>query len=91
MEKYTIILVAVLVGLYVLHKFVLKKPAPASSEGGGGVPVVYGSMRCPHTVKLRETIGKHDFYDCDSNKCPEFVEAFPTTVYPDGSTRVGAA
>ena len=67
---YTIILVAVLIGLYVLH-MVIKTP----KAGGEGLPIVYGSMKCPHTVKLRETIGNHDFYDCDSKTCPEFVEA----------------
>lgn len=89
MEKYTIILVAVLIGLYVLHNVILKQKKKPE-EVATAVPVVYGSMRCPHTVKLRETIGEHEFYDCDSNKCPDFVEAFPTTMYPDGSVRVGA-
>ena len=57
---------------------------------GGPKPTVYGSMNCGYTVKLRETIGPHDFVDCSKQQCPDFVEAYPTTKYPDGSVKVGA-
>ena len=77
---YVIFLVLVFVLLFFLHR----------NKGGGDAPVVYGSMKCPHCVRLRETIGNHKFVDCESGKCPEFVEAFPTTVYPDGTVKVGA-
>ncbi len=56
----------------------------------GPKPTVYGSMSCGYTVKLREKIGAHDFVDCSKEKCPDFVEAYPTTKYPDGSIKVGA-
>ena len=56
----------------------------------GDKPVVYGSMGCGYTVKLRDKIGPHEFVDCTKQTCPEFVEAYPTTRYPDGSIKVGA-
>lgn len=52
-------------------------------------PVVYGSMECGYTVKLRNTIGDHDFVDCTKQECPQFVTGYPTTVYPDGTIKVG--
>lgn len=61
-----------------------------SSSSQGKKPVVYGSMNCGYTVKLRDSIGQHDFVDCTKEKCPEFVEGYPTTVYPDGVVKVGA-
>lgn len=76
---YVIFLVVLFVVLFLLHR---GKSSTA--------PVVYGSMRCPHCRKLRETIGNHEFVDCDSQKCPDFVEAYPTTVYPNGEIKVGA-
>ena len=62
---------------------------PFGSTGGKN-PVVYGSMNCGYTVKLRESIGQHEFVDCTKEKCPDFVEGYPTTVYPDGVVKVGA-
>lgn len=77
----TVAVVVFLVLLFVLLLVVMYKPS---------LPTVYGSMGCPHTVKLRDSIGSHNFVDCTSQKCPEFVEAYPTTQYPDGSIKVGA-
>lgn len=53
-------------------------------------PVIYGSMGCPHTVSHRKNVGEHTFVDCTSQQCPDFVEGYPTTQYPDGSIIVGA-
>lgn len=78
-----LILVAVLVLLVVFIFFMYPSPS-------GPKPVVYGSMGCPYTVKLRDSIGPHEFVDCANQKCPDFVEAYPTTKYPDGSVKVGA-
>lgn len=54
------------------------------------LPVVYGSMGCPHTVRHREKIGAHKFVDCTTEECPGYVNAYPTTKYPDGNVVVGA-
>lgn len=82
LNYYVLFLIFVFIGLFFLHR------------GGGqsktNVPVVYGSMQCPHCVRLRGTIGPHEFVECSEQKCPDFVEAFPTTVYPDGTIKVGA-
>lgn len=72
------ILILVLVLLFIAHRTTTTKP------------IVYGSMGCPHTVRQREKIGDHTFVDCTTEKCPEFVEAYPTTKYPDGNVVVGA-
>lgn len=72
-------LVIVLVLLFVFHY------TSAKSQ-----PIVYGSMGCPHTVTHRKNVGSHEFVDCTSQPCPDFVEGFPTTKYPDGSIVVGA-
>lgn len=53
-------------------------------------PTVYGSMGCGYTVKLRNSIGPHNFVDCSTQTCPDFVSAYPTTKYPDGTIKVGA-
>lgn len=71
------ILVLILMVLFITHRTSAK-------------PIVYGSMGCPHTVRHREKIGQHTFVDCTTGKCPEFVEAYPTTKYPDGNVVVGA-
>ena len=74
------LLVLVLIAIFLMHQ---KKGSPGST-------VVYGSMGCPHTVSHRKTVGQHTFVDCTSQPCPEFVEAYPTTKYSDGSVIVGA-
>lgn len=79
-----IVIVVVLALFFILHY------TSKSKSGGGGVPVVYGSMNCGWTKKLRDTIGPHTFMDCDKEKCPDFVDGYPTTKNPDGSIVVGA-
>lgn len=76
------LLVLVLIAIFLVHQ---KKKGTSP-----GSTVVYGSMGCPHTVSHRKTVGQHTFVDCTSQQCPEFVEAYPTTQYPDGSVIVGA-
>ena len=52
-------------------------------------PTVYGSMQCPHTVNMRNKVGRHVFVDCTKRTCPEYVTAYPTTMYPNGTIKVG--
>ena len=75
------LLALVLIAIFLVHQ---------KKGGSPGSTVVYGSMGCPHTVSHRKTVGQHTFVDCTSQQCPEFVEAYPTTQYPDGSVIVGA-
>ncbi len=72
------LLVGVLILLFVLHR---------SSKSS---VIVYGSMAGPHTVSHRKNVGEHEFVDCTTQECPDFVNAYPTTKYPDGSIVVGA-
>jgi hypothetical protein len=84
MNKLWFVLVVVFVALFLIHR----------GKGGGSdgkKPVIYGSMGCPHTVTLVERMGQGaDFVDCSNGGCPDFVEAYPTTQFPDGKIKVGA-
>jgi hypothetical protein len=51
--------------------------------------VIYGSMTCPYTVKQTEKYPEYEYVDCKTSNCPEFVQAFPTTVHPDGKVVPG--
>ncbi len=87
MNYYVIALVLIFVVLFFIHGV---GGGSSSSGGSASVPIVYGTTWCPHCKKLRETIGPHEFVDCDSQTCPDFVESYPTTKYPDGTIKVGA-
>lgn len=55
---------------------------------------VYGSMGCGWTRKqldhLKEKGIKHTFVSCDKKgACPSHVKGFPTSILPDGTTKVG--
>ena len=54
---------------------------------------VYGSMSCGWTTKqldhLKSTGQPYVFVDCQKNKCPSFVNGFPTTETADGELVVG--
>lgn len=85
------VIVALIISAVVLWWFFNKKrtskvePAAASDE----LPIIYGSLGCPYTVKQMEKYPKHKFVDCTSEKCPEFVTAYPTTKFSDGKIEVG--
>ncbi len=86
MNYYVIALVLIFVVLFFIHR----GRGAGVSGGSSSVPIVYGTTWCPHCKKLRETIGPHEFVDCDSQGCPDFVESYPTTKYPDGTIKIGA-
>lgn len=50
----------------------------------GETITVYGSSGCSWTRKQLETLKQkglpYTFVDCDTQDCPDFVEAFPTVV-----------
>ena len=67
---------AVLVALFVIVLVILLQPASVDSK-----VIVYGSMSCPWTVKqLNNLNGRAEFFDCKTNKCPDFVKGYPTCV-----------
>ncbi len=83
MNNLWFVLVGVVMALAFIHR--------GKGGGGGEKPIIYGSMGCPHTVKLVERMGQDaDFVDCSNGGCPDFVEAYPTTKFPDGKIKVGA-
>ena len=47
-----------------------------------GTIIVYGSKTCPWCVKqeayLKDKGIPYEFVDCKQNKCPDFVDGFPT-------------
>lgn len=70
--------------------FVYRKKKPASAEAKKNEKItIYGSIGCPYTVKQMEKYPDHEFVDCTSTKCPDFVTDYPTTKYTDGKIEVG--
>ena len=70
-----IVIGIVLIALYMYHD----KPQETT---GSGEYTIYGSESCPWTVKALD-LGKKlkhsfTFVDCKSQKCPSFVNGFPT-------------
>jgi len=47
-----------------------------------GTIIVYGSKACPWCVKQEDYLKNkgipYEFVDCKNNKCPDFVDGFPT-------------
>jgi hypothetical protein len=52
--------------------------------------IIYGSMGCPHTVNHVNKYPDAQFIDCTSQKCPDFVTAYPTTRWEDGKITIGS-
>lgn len=73
--------------------FYFRKPSVPTTSSKNLEPknkvIIYGSLGCPYTVKQMEKFPDHEFVDCTSQKCPEFVTAYPTTKMPDGRIDVG--
>ena len=89
-DQNILIGVAVVVVLFLVYMyFTKKKKKPTEEEGTRGKPTIYGSMGCPYTVKQVEKYPNHTFVDCTLEKCPEFVTAYPTTKWGDGTVEVG--
>jgi hypothetical protein len=63
------------------------------NKKNGGKHQVYGSKQCGYTVKQLEFFDssgqEYDFIDCSKNKCPDFVDGFPTTKTASGKIVVG--
>ncbi len=83
------LLVIALVAAWYFFVYRKKKPVTASAEKKNEKATIYGSLGCPYTVKQMEKYPDHEFVDCTSEKCPDFVTAYPTTKYADGKIEVG--
>ncbi len=83
-----VLLVIALVAAWYFFVYRKKKPSAADEKKGEKV-VIYGSIGCPYTVKQMEKYPDHEFVDCTSQTCPDFVTAYPTTKFPDGKIEVG--
>ena len=84
------LLVVALVAAWYFFVYRKKKPVTtASAEKKNEKATIYGSLGCPYTVKQMEKYPDHEFVDCTSEKCPDFVTAYPTTKYADGKIEVG--
>lgn len=86
--------VAIVVGLIAIWWFFFRKPsvsggAKKKDSAAGEKVTIYGSLGCPYTVKQMEKYPNHEFVDCTSTKCPDFVTAYPTTKMADGRIEVG--
>ena len=69
--------------------FMILKRKPTMSHDGTKF-VVYGTEWCGYTTKQRKHLdtkygpGSHEFVDCDNNRCPPGMNAFPVTKTPNG-------
>lgn len=86
-----LVLIIVLAAAWWFFVYKKKKQAAPSSSSGDSAdpPTIYGSLGCPYTVKQMEKYPGHKFVDCTSDKCPDFVTAYPTTKFSDGKIEVG--
>lgn len=87
-KEYMIGIAIVLVSIAVWWFYFRKQPSTDVKKQDDKV-TIYGSLGCPYTVKQMEKYKNHEFVDCTSQKCPEFVTAYPTTKMPDGRIEVG--
>ena len=73
LSKCVIAILVVVVLVYLLNR---------KKSGTAGKYTIYGSESCPWTVKALDLAKKlghmFDFVDCKSQKCPSFVDGFPT-------------
>ena len=78
MDKRILAAIIVVIVLFVMYR----KSNKAQETYGDGDYTIYGSESCPWTVKALEHGKKmgHAFkyMDCKSEKCPSFVDGFPT-------------
>lgn len=91
-KEYIFGIVALAVAIAVWWFYFRKPSVPTTSkkaEAPKNKVTIYGSLGCPYTVKQMEKFPDHEFVDCTSQKCPEFVTAYPTTKMPDGRIEVG--
>lgn len=93
-KEYIFGIVALIVAIAFWWFYFRKPSIPANSSGSKTLEsknkvVIYGSLGCPYTVKQMEKFPDHEFVDCTSQKCPDFVTAYPTTKMPDGRIEVG--
>lgn len=91
-RKMKNIVIIVVIALLLIIGFKWWKSSSSSKQKPSkkdDTPTIYGSMGCPYTVKQMEKYPNHIFVDCTSEKCPEFVTAYPTTKWPDGKIEVG--
>ena len=76
----------ILIGVLILAVIVIVVRRDVSNIGrqpaDKGTITVYGSKTCPWCVKqeayLTEKGIPYTFVECDKEKCPDFVQAFPT-------------
>lgn len=92
-KKEYMIGIAILIAAAAIWWFYFRKPSAAPTAAQAkkedSKMIIYGSLGCPYTVKQMEKYPNHEFVDCTSQKCPDFVTAYPTTKMPDGRIEVG--
>ena len=83
MNKGQIVAIIIVAIVIYMYRHQLKQMVmPASQTYGDGDYTIYGSMKCPWTVKAVEHAKKnghaYNYVDCKEGKCPDFVNGFPT-------------
>jgi hypothetical protein len=89
--KITLVLLvvaAIAVIFFIMKRKVVEKKEDEAPKKNG---IIYGSDTCRYTILQKKKYPDFEYVDCTKDTCPDFVKAFPTTVYPDGSTVPGYA
>ena len=95
--KYLPILIALLVAAAIYMYMnkqkkavkVLKEEPVAVEVPSVKKGIIYGTRTCGYTVKQIDKYPDYTFVDCSKGDCPDFVKAYPTTEFPDGSVVTG--
>jgi len=80
--------IAIAVIFFIMKRKVVEKKEDEAPKKNG---IIYGSDTCRYTILQKKKYPDFEYVDCTKDTCPDFVKAFPTTVYPDGSTVPGYA
>jgi len=85
-----IIVITFMFLIYRTHKSCYAPPVDDNHRDGS---TVYGTDTCPHCINLKNKYDsegvKYTFVDCNTTKCPDFVDAYPTIQFTDGTIKVG--
>ena len=80
LSKNKKVIAAIIIGIILITLYVY--PIKPQGTYGEGDYTIYGSESCPWTVKALDHAKKmgHAFkyMDCKAEKCPNFVDGFPT-------------
>lgn len=95
MNKAKIIILIIIVLTFLVLIYKTYKSCYTIDDNSKDEATVYGTDTCPHCINIKKKYNdqgvKYKFVDCSKEKCPDFVEAYPTIQFSDGTIKVGDA